>query len=115
MVPGESKEGGAPQWPLSPRRTKGVPNTPRRRSWRKILGKGAPPWPLSQTKYAELLKEGGAPRWPRSHSSSVKEGSRRMQEGGAPQWPWLSHSCMSYEGRCEKLGSLSNGSAPKGH
>ena len=28
MVPGEAKEGGAPQWPLSPRRTKGVPDTP---------------------------------------------------------------------------------------
>ena len=38
---GESKEGGAPQWPLSPRRTKRVPDTPRRRSWRKILGNPA--------------------------------------------------------------------------
>ena len=40
----ESRRRGAPQWPLSARRVKGVPDTPRIRSWRKILGKGARSW-----------------------------------------------------------------------
>ena len=69
--PGESKEGGAPQWPLSPRRTNGVPNT-RRRSWGKILGKGA-------------RRHG---RFPKPSMLNIQTGMEKdTWKGGAPPWP----------------------------
>ena len=70
MVPGESKEGGAPQWP-----PQGVPDTPRRR---KILGKGARRhgrFPKPSMLNIQTGMKGGAPPWPLS------------QKKGAPHWP----------------------------
>ena len=88
---GESKKWDAPQWPPSPRRTKGVSDAPRRRSWGKILGRGRAVMAAFQTKYAEWRKKrrGGEGRDPDS--------ARR----GTPPWPLSQATHSNWHGAGE--------------